>query len=854
MRLRILASALVLVPIAAFSSQGSAINPVFVESFDEIRVYLPQAKDPATLKDTVTVMVGGQRVPVRQVLGAEKATRANDPNFVTLPGSIQSALGGRQWDPAGEITRMVKVAEGVFEFVGKFPAGRYEYKVARGGSWAENYGAGFSNGGGNIQLVVPREQLVRFQVDFNKRTIRDSINNPGEIPTPTGLLPTPPATNDRENLYQSVRVQLARPLTTRELTQSGTLRIAGGPVRPLIAREVLNHQTFQYTGSDLGATWTPKQTTFKVWSPVASVANLRLFQTSNPSHAPYKVIPMRRGSKGVWYATVPGNLDGTYYQYQFESYGRKRVAADIYGVAASSDSSRSMVLDLRRTNPPGWPAPRLFQNNTHADAIIYEIHLRDFTVDPASGVRPDWRGKYLGLTQHGTKVPGTNFPTGIDYLKDLGITHVHILPFQDFNPGNSHVYNWGYETTLFNVPEEQYATDRLNSAGRIRETKQMIAAMQRANLGVVLDVVYNHSVPSEGEFSAFWETVPYYYFRTNDRGDVLNESGVGNALHDERPMVRKFIADSLKFWTKEYRLDGYRFDLIGMFARDSNIEFARAIRSVNPAAIIYGEPWTGGGPTRFGKGDQRHTGVAVFNDRFRGAFRGELDGPGPGFSMGGNTDRGFMQRILAGSLDEFTASPLETVNYVSAHDNLTFWDKVALSMPNRSKADHERAVKLAHAAVLLSQGMPFLEGGVQLGRTKGGNNNSYNAGDAVNQYDWKRAVQYRHLHEYFKGMIEIRKAHPAFRLESAEQVRSVMSFLGGLPENVVAYSLKGKPVGDPASEIIVILNGSQNAHLMPLPEGTWTVLLDGQKASVKGLRRAGASVDVPPLSAMVLRR
>ncbi len=852
MSIRILSLGLILIPAWAMASQGSAIQPVFIESFTELRAYLPEAVDPAELKGRVQVTIAGKPVAVREILGGEKASRANDPNFVTLPGSIQAALGGREWDPAGEITRMFRVADGVFEFVGKLPAGRYEYKVARGGSWSENYGNGFSSGGGNIVLVVPREQLVRFVVDFNKRTILDSVNNPGEVPTPSGLLPTPPPADDRDTKYQSVRIRLARPLTERELSQSGTITLGLARARPLIAREVLSDKKFQYSKNDLGSRWSPSQTTFKVWSPVSSSANLVLYP--NASSPAKRTVPMKRGASGVWFATIPGNLDGTYYQYHFESYGKKRVAADINGFAASADSSRSMVIDLARTNPAGWPAPRLFQGRSHADAVLYEIHLRDFTVDPASGVKPQWRGKYLGLTQHGTRVPGTQFPTGIDYLKDLGVTHVHILPFQDFNPGNSQVYNWGYETTLFNVPEEQYATNRNDSAGRIRETKQMVQAMQRAGLGVVLDVVYNHSVPSEGEFSAFWETVPYYYFRTNDRGDVLNESGVGNALHDERPMVRKYIADSLAYWTREYRLDGFRFDLIGMFARESNIEFARAIRRENPAAVVYGEPWTGGGPTRFGKGDQKSTGVAVFNDRFRGAFRGELDGTGPGFAMTGATDSAFVQRVLAGSLDEFTASPLETVNYVSAHDNLTFWDKVTRSMPFFSAAEHGQAVKLAHAAVLFSQGMPFIEGGVQLGRTKGGNNNSYNAGDAVNKYDWQRATKHTALHEYFRGMIAVRKQHPSFRLRTAEQVRSAMKFMPDLPQNVVGFSLDGRVARDSAAEIIVVLNGSRKGHLMTLPKGDWQVLVDVKNASAKGLRKVRGAVDVPPISAMVLRR
>lgn len=858
MRIRILSSIAALVGAFAATvsahAQGAAWRgPAFLDGFDEIRLWLPEATQPDALKGKVTVTLDGRPIRVASIEGAEKATRANDPNFVVLPGTIQSALGARDWDPAGDITRMTRVADGVFEFVARLPRGRFEYKVARGGGWAENYGLNFSSGGANIAIELDRPQIVRFVVDFNQKTIRDSINHPNDVKAPAELPARPPVQEDpRDQKYQSVRVKLGQPLVAGDLSKPMTVQVQGGAVRPVYAREVLSHPMFQYERDDLGSRWTRQQTTFKVWSPVAKSVDLVLFPNAKAPAS--RTISMQRGAAGVWFATVRGDLHGTYYQYHFDSYGEKRVAADINGYAASADSSRSMVVDLSRTNPEGWPVPRLFQGKRHTDAVLYELHIRDFTVDPSSGVRPEWRGKYLGFTQHGTRVPGTNFVTGIDYLKDLGVTHVHILPMQDFNPAHSEMYNWGYETTLFNVPEEQYAVDRHDALGRIRETKLMIREMQRAGIGVVLDVVYNHSVPSQGNESAFWATVPYYYFRTNDRGDVLNESGVGNALHDERPMVRKYIRDSLVFWTREYRIDGYRFDLIGMFTRETNADLAKAIRSVNPSAVIYGEPWTGGGPTRFGKGDQRGTGVAVFNDRFRGAFRGELDGPGPGFAMGGSVGRVGLMNVLAGSVSDFTDSPQETVNYVSAHDNLTFWDKVALSLPNSQRPERERAVRLAHVAVLLSQGMPFIEGGVQLGRTKNGNNNSYNAGDEANKYDWKRALDYVENHRYFKGLIALRKAQPLFRLGTKAEIERHMTFLPAeaTPGNTIAYRLHGLPGG--WSEIVVVLHGSRTSQTMRLPAGDWSVAVDHQNAGTSALRSVSGTVRLEPLSALVLFR
>jgi pullulanase len=844
-----------LLPVLAVGQTSTWAGPAFLDDSDRITVWLPEAAMPAALSGRVEVRVDGRAVAVRDVVGRERATRATDPNFVVLPGTFQSVLGGADWDPANESSRMVRVRDGVFELVVQLPKGRFEYKVALGGSWLRNYGAGFTQNGPNIALELPAPAAVRFVLDFHARTIRDSVNDPAHVTAPAEAPPRVDwARVEPPRGYQSVQVLLGRALSPRDISRPMTVRVANGATRTVIAREVLDGEAFFFPGDDLGSRWTPQRTTFKVWSPVASRVDLALFRAAT---GPAKrTIPMRRGTAGVWYAKVAGDLHGVYYQYHLVSYGQRRVAADIYGFAASADSSRSVVVDLSRTNPPGWPLPRLFQGKRHTDAIIYEAHVRDLTINPFSGVRPEWRGKYLGVSQAGTRVPGSDFPTSLDYLRDLGITHIHLLPFQDFNPAHSEIYNWGYETTLFNVPEEQYSTNRHDPFLRIREVKEMVMGLQAAGIGVVLDVVYNHSVPSEGPGSAFWELVPFYYFRTNDRGDVLNESGVGNALHDERPMVRKFISDSLEFWTREYRLDGYRFDLIGMFTRESNLVFAEAIRRHNPYAVIYGEPWTGGGPIRFGKGAQRGTTIAVFNDRFRGAFRGELDGTAPGFSMGGATDREALERAITGSVTDFTDSPQETVNYVSSHDNLTFWDRVAASLPEADRATRERSVRLAHAAVLLSQGMPFLEGGVQLGRTKGMNNNSFDAGDAANMYDWRRALEHRDLHAYFRGLIALRRSHAGFRLRTRDEVLRAVRFLpeAETPPGAIAFRLDPEATGADWPETLVAFNGSREGGRLTLPPGAWHVVVDAQSAGARPLREVSGSVELEPVSALVLMR
>ena len=438
-------------------------------------------------------------------------------------------------------------------------------------------------------------------------------------------------------------------------------------------------------------------------------------------------------------------------------------------------------------------------------------------------------------------------------MKNLGVTHLHLLPFQNFNPAHSNQYNWGYETTLFNVPEEQYSTDPTNPITTILETKQMIAAVQRAGIGVILDVVYNHSVPSEGPGSAFWQTVPFYYFRTNDQGQVLNESGVGNALHDERPMVRKFIRDSLVFWTNEYNLDGYRFDLIGMFTPETNADLTRAIKAAKPNMVVYGEPWTGGGPNRSPKGALKRTPATPSSTTpFRNILRGGLDEAGLGYIDGAPlADRLVFNQTLQGSTDLFTTSPQETINYVSAHDNLTLWDTVIMSRPEASLESHKRSLKLAGAVVLLSQGVPFLEGGAEISREKGGNHNSYNAGDLVNRYDWQRARLFRDVEAHYQDLIALRKAHPAFRLRTTDQIQKAMTVLpwSDLPENVVAFTLDGSVVNDPWRKILVLFHNGLQPTPVTLPEGNWRA---GLVEGIDRGRPVPKSTVLPPLSTTVL--
>ena len=812
--------------LAWFFAASSDLPPAFLDSFSEIRVALPTPQNVTDIKPVVRL--DGQVVATTTVRPAGDPVRPRrlpaSPGRVVLPGSFQSELGGRDWDPDGEVSQMTEVAPGVFELIGLLPEGTYEYKVARNGSWEENWGGGFTPGGGNLRLRIPKGGLVvRFRVDFEKKTIEDSVNHPGAVTAPKDWKPQPDL---RPATYGALSIQLKDRLKPHHVRSTIEVQIGSNRWK-VYPREVLSGRAFQYDKGDLGARWTKEATTFKLWAPTADRVELATWGVGNSQ-------PMALGSNGVWYAKVKGDLHRRMYTYRLTRDGETNDLTDPYSFAANGRSTLSMVVDLSRTNPAKWPSRSPGTKGSHLDRVLYELHVRDFTVQKESGVKDAWRGKYAGLAQTGTTVPGTKFPTGLDYLRWLGVTDVHLLPIHNFTQGQGNPYSWGYWTNLFNVPEEAYASNQDDAVGVIREFKAMVASMHQAGLRVVLDVVYNHTWPPQGKDSNFWVAAPYYYFRTNDKGDVLNESGVGNALADERPMVGKFVQDSLLFWLKEYRVDGFRFDLLGMHNPNRVKEWNRAIRAIRPDATLYGEPWTGGGAMRFGKGDQRGTGFAVFNDRIRGLIRGELDGPGPGLGMGAPSSMDELWVRMKGSVDDFTDSPSETVNYVSAHDNLTFWDKIGLAMPEASEADQERAVRFSTALVLLAQGMPFLEGGVELGRTKGGNHNSYNAGDLVNQYDWKRGLRYTALANYTRDVIALR--------QSARDLRhGTMKRINGAPSRTLAYTV---------GKYLVLINSGPSTG-MSLPVGRWTILLDENGRTQKS---AKGKVTVPNLCAWVLRK
>lgn len=646
------------------------------------------------------------------------------------------------------------------------------------------------------------------------------------------------------HLSRGFDLKLARPLEASEIAKPITLKVDGFASMTVHARHVLSEPRFVAADAKLGAYCTKTSTTFRTWSPVCRSIELLLFDSAT-APKPSRTIPLSRDAAGVWSVEVDGRLHGTYYQYRFHSYGKARSVADVHCFAATPDSARSMVVDLSLTDPEGFDEHPLPKIQSITNEVIYEVHVRDYSIGDASAPA-EHRGRFLGMTHLN---PGSDgkASSGISHLKDLGVTAVHLLPIQDYT-ARLDEYNWGYWTALFNVPEAQYGTKPHDPANTIRELKQTIQTLHEHDIRVILDVVYNHTSTSF-ENSPFDQAVPWYYFRTTYDGRLRNESGCGNAFADERPMARKYIVDSLKYWVTEYKVDGFRFDLLGMHHPETVAQVIKELRAIRPDLTIYGEPWTGGGPIHFGRGDQRGTTVAIFNDHIRNAIRGDLDGKETGFATGAGGDVAAIKRGVVGGIDDFTARAGESINYVSAHDNRTFWDKLGHTDPTLDDAAKRAMQKLAHGIVLTSQGVPFIHGGADFARTKGGHHNSYDAGDKVNRFDWERKTAYADVHRYLSGLIELRHAHPAFRMDEAKTIHKAVTFLEG--QEIVAFVVDGKAANDVWPRILVAYNGEPAARELVLPKGRWAIVVDDRSAGVETLRVAERNVKLPAYSMVV---
>lgn len=630
-----------------------------------------------------------------------------------------------------------------------------------------------------------------------------------------------------------------------------------------------------YTGKDLGLTYKPDSSIFKVWSPSAAAMRLLLYAQGEGGE-PQSIIEMKPQDQGVWKTVVRGDLKGKFYAFQAQHAGKwSKEVPDPYVRSVGVNGWRGAVLDLGLTNPPNWDKDQRPALAGFEDIILYEAHIRDLTSHPSSGSR--FPGQYRGLTEQNTQSEEGRL-TGLDHMRQLGVTHVHLLPAFDFRsiderlPRAKMPYNWGYDPQNYNVPEGTYSSNPHDPAVRIREFKQMVQALHGGGLRVVMDVVYNHTGETEG--SLFNQLVPGYYYRQQADGGFSNASACGNEIASERAMVRKFIVESVVYWAKEYHIDGFRFDLMGIHDLETMRAIRKALDAVDPTIFIYGEGWTAGSsplPDTL-RAIKQNTylldRIAAFSDEFRDGMRGHVFTPtDTGFISG---KPGLKESIKFGIVgatyhpqidyskvnyanEPWANDPTQAINYVSCHDNHTLWDRLALSAGHYSVALRTRMQKLALAMVLTSQGVPFLHAGSEMLRTKQGVENSFESPDSINQINWAWKDRNAEIFEYAQALIDIRKQHPAFRMPTGPTVRQNMAFLDHPDENVVVYAMTGHPNGDSWKNIMVIFNGSPYNQGIAMPPINWTMAVNVDAAHPEGLGTFKAyNLLVPPFSAVVL--
>ncbi|MFA2691412.1 type I pullulanase [Bacillus mycoides] len=620
---------------------------------------------------------------------------------------------------------------------------------------------------------------------------------------------------------------------------------------------------FYYGGNDLGNIYTPQHTKFRLWTPTASEAKLVTYKKWSDKIG--TEINMQQGEKGTWKAELKGNQKGLFYTYKVKIGDKWTEAVDPYVRAASVNGDKGAVVDLEETNPKKWKANKKPKFKNPEDAIIYELHVRDLSIQPESGIKQ--KGKYLGVTEKGTKGP-ESVKTGLDHMKDLGVTHVQFLPIFDYASVNEDnlnepQYNWGYDPKNFNVPEGSYSTNPYEPTVRITELKQMIQTLHDNNLRVVMDVVYNHMYNAAE--SNFHKLVPGYYYRYNEDGTLANGTGVGNDTASERKMMRKFMVDSVTYWAKEYNLDGFRFDLMGIHDYETMNEIRKAVNQIDPSIILHGEGWDLNTPLAAElkanqKNAEKMKGIAHFNDNIRDGLKGSVfEEKENGFVNGKQNMEDRIKKGITAGIDYDTNSstyqdPEQVLTYVEAHDNHTLWDKLELTNPGESEEVRKQMHKLSSSILLTSQGIPFLHAGQEFMRTKYGDHNSYKSPDSINQMDWLRRAAFNNEVEYMKGLIDLRKKYPAFRMTSAEQIKKYVAFID-VPKNVVAYTIDGKGSGNKSEYFMVAHNANREAVDITLPsKGPWKVLVNGNQAGSKTLYVVHDNkIKVSALSSLVLK-
>ncbi|MES5158736.1 type I pullulanase [Lactobacillus iners] len=673
------------------------------------------------------------------------------------------------------------------------------------------------------------------------------------------------AINGTDNLSDTFKVTLKDSL---KLGVNSRIAFCGNPkaidVRSYVRSKDFDDKYF-YANDDLGSTYSKEKTTIKLWSPIATKVTLRLYKNLDNSSQPDKTIDLTCGDKGVWSTTLTDqDYKGWAYDYQLEfADGHVTTTDDPYSTATTINGVRSVIEDVDNIKPADFIKMPAFTKPT--DAIIYEAGVRDLTADKNANVKHP--GQFLGLTQEGTKTD-TGYPTGLDYLKKLGVTHVQFLPMYDFgsideaHPSNA--YNWGYDPVNYNVPEGSYSSKPADPAARILEMKSMINALHKQGLRVVMDVVYNHVYGLDKQ--AFDKVVPGYYFKYDDNGNMVDDIGMGNAVASQRRMVRKYIVDSVKYWAKNYHIDGFRFDTMGVLDTDTMAEVYKEINKINPGTLIYGEGWEIKPNERPKEASYVHANlipnVGFFGDNLRNAVIGESGSFGnarSGLAQGNLTDKdkngvSHYQEDAAAFVKGFMGSqgfnkhnylnPGQVINYSTCHDNLTLYDALKAHLPNANAAEFVKRAKLADSMIMLSQGVPLFHSGQEALRTKNGNANSYNADITVNEIDWKRVEQNKDLVSYFQKLVQLRKTCPAFRMSTYDEIKKNITPIVKGENGVFAFEIKSAD-----STMYVIFNVNEKANQFTSVDLTGSkILLSSDDTTV------GAKTILPGLSTLVIKK
>lgn len=598
-----------------------------------------------------------------------------------------------------------------------------------------------------------------------------------------------------------------------------------------------------YGGDDLGVNYSKANTKIRVWAPTAIQVELRIYKTGQGGSA-IRIDQFEKSENGTWMIKIQGDLSGYFYTIRVNDGDWLNETPGVDARAVGTNGLRGLIFDPETTNPEGWADDHRIPIVHVCEAVIYELHVRDFSIAPSSGMKN--KGKYLAFTESGTLSP-EGLKTGIDHLKELGITHVHLLPVYDFltvdelYPDKS--YNWGYDPQNFNAPEGSYATNPENTS-RILELKMLVQALHKAGIGVVLDVVYNHTTHTRRSY--FNQTVPGYYYRQKPNGTFSNASGCGNEIATERSMVRKFIIDSIYYWATEFHIDGFRFDLMGIYDLDTMNQIRNKMDQISPSILLYGEGWTADKSPmpenwRAVKTNvSRLYHIAAFNDDFRDGIKGNnFISRSKGFVSGqtiqeenikfGIAAACFHPQIVYGYVEHskspWASEPWQCINYASCHDNYTLYDKLKSSCPDYSEEEINRMVMMAGALVLTSQGIPFLHAGVEMARTKSSNPNSYKSPDHINQIDWSRKSTYQNIFRYYQSLIALRKAHPAFRMTSSYIMRKHLIFSDDYQPGVASYVLVNHANEDRWRTILIIFNGNREPIKFNLvPHIKWRIV------------------------------